>query len=190
MKLSPVSASSSAFWYGMRLWQPQQSAAGGDQAALDLGDAEFRGPRRHDQVGGEHHLGAARQRVALDGGDQRFPRRPFGEADAAAGNRDHLTGGEGLQVHARTEVATCAGDDRHREVVAVVEFVDRVGQTLADRQVHRVARFRPIDGDDENAPLALSSEFLPTHVALRFMRQILLEILTIGLTVERSGQPA
>ena len=93
--------------------QPQQAAARRHQTALDFGDTEFRGARRHDEVGGEHHFGAARQGIPLDGGDQRLPRRPFGEPDTAARNRDHLTGRERLQVHARTEVATCAGDDRH-----------------------------------------------------------------------------
>ena len=42
-----------------------------------------------------------------------------------------------------------------RQVGAVVEFVDRIGQTLTDRKVHRVARLRPIDGDDENPSAAL-----------------------------------
>ena len=120
------------------LLQAQQPAARGHQAALDLGDAELRGARRHDQVGGEHDLGAAGQRVALDRGDQRLARRPLGEADAPAGNRDDLTGGEGLQVHARAEVAARAGDHRDRQVRAVVEFVDRVGEALTDREVHRV----------------------------------------------------
>ena len=56
------------------LRQPQQSAAAGHQAALDLGNAERRVPRRHDQVGGQRQLGAAGQRIALDGSDQRLGR--------------------------------------------------------------------------------------------------------------------
>ena len=111
--------------------------------------------RRHDQVGGEHDLGAAGQRVALDGGDERLARRPLGEADAAAGDRDDLTCDERLEVHARAEVAARAGDDRRPTGRRVVEFVHRVGETLADGEVDRVARIRPIDGDDENASAAL-----------------------------------
>ena len=76
------------------------------------------------------------------------------------GNRDHLTGGERLQVHARTEVAARTGDHRHRQIVTAVELVDRIGQTLAHRQVHRVAQFRPIDRDDEYASLTLPQNLL------------------------------
>ena len=43
---SPVSASSIARWYGHPLRQAQQRAAGGDERALDLGDAELRARAR------------------------------------------------------------------------------------------------------------------------------------------------
>ena len=55
--------------------QPQQRAGGGDQPALDLGDAEARVARGHDQVARERDLEPAGQRVALDRGDQRLARR-------------------------------------------------------------------------------------------------------------------
>ena len=51
-------------------------------------------------------------------------------------------------------------DHRHGQLIAGVELVDRVGQTLADREIHRVARFRLIDRDDENEPPALSQNLL------------------------------
>ena len=136
------------------LRQSQQPTAGGDQATLDLGDAELGRTRGDHQVGRQHHLGAARQGVAFDGGDQRLARRPLGEADAAAGNRHYLSRGERLQIHPGTEIATGAGEHRDREVGVVVEFVDRVGQSLADRKVHRVARLGAIDGDDQDPALA------------------------------------
>jgi len=130
------------------LLQAQQRAARGHQAALDFGNAELRRARCHYQVSGEHDLGSAGQRVALDRRDQRLARGPLGEADAPTGNRDDLTCGEGLQVHARAEVAARAGDHRDRQVRTVVQFVDRVGETFTDREVHHVPRFGPIDRDD------------------------------------------
>ena len=78
--------------------QTQQLAAGGDQLRFTSGMPNFAELKdATPQVRRQHHLGAARQRV--DSRDERFPRRPLGEADTAAGNRDHLSGGEGLQIH-------------------------------------------------------------------------------------------
>ena len=114
--------------------QPEQSPAGRHQPAFDLGDAELGVLRRDHQIGGQHDLGAAGQRVAFDGGDHGLARRAFGESDAATRDGRNLTGHERLEVHARTEVAARARDDRHRELWAVVEFVHRVGETLRDRR--------------------------------------------------------
>ena len=121
-----------------------------------------------DQVGGQHDLGAAGQGVTLDGGDHGLAWRAFGEPDAATGDGGNLTGHEGLEVHARTEGSACAGHDRHREVSGVVEFVHRVGQTLRDGEVERVARLRPIDGDDQNPAAALGENLVATALSPQF----------------------
>jgi hypothetical protein len=56
--------------------------------------------------------------------------------------------------------ATRAGDHRDGQVRVLVQLVDRVGQALAHRQVHRIARFRPVDRDDKHAPVALRENFV------------------------------
>ena len=73
-----------ATWYGMRLGQPDEPAGRGDQAALDLRDAEARVARGDDQVAGQRDLEPAGQRVALDRGDQRLARRALRDAGEAA----------------------------------------------------------------------------------------------------------
>src|SRR5690606_15798203 len=57
-------------------------------------------------------------------------------------------GEERLQIHAAGEVAAGAGEHEHRHVLALVELVERGGDTLRHGRVDRVARLRPVDGDD------------------------------------------
>ena len=52
--------------------QAEQPARGGDQIALDLGDAEHRGARRDQQIARERDLGAAGERGSVDRGDDRL----------------------------------------------------------------------------------------------------------------------
>ena len=137
--------------------QAQQPTAAGHQPALDLGNAERRVLGRHDQIGGQRQLGAAGQRVALDGGDQRLDRRTLGEAHPAALDDGNLAAGERLEVHARTERAARAGHDAHRKPGVSVEPVHRVGQTMGHRGVDRVLGLGPVDGDDQN-PVPLFDE--------------------------------
>ena len=64
--------------------EAEQAARRGDQVALDLGDAEHGGRRRHHQVAGQDDLGPAGQRGPVDGGDDRLGALALDDAGEAA----------------------------------------------------------------------------------------------------------
>src|SRR5699024_12780374 len=68
--------------------QAQQSARGGGEAALHLGEAELGLARCDDEVTGENDLEAARECVAFDGRDEWLARRLLDDASEAASIED------------------------------------------------------------------------------------------------------
>src|SRR2546430_585834 len=81
-------------------------------------------------------------------------------ANAPPGDRADLTPGKGLQIQPRPRYPLRAADHRDGQFPALIEFVNRVGQTLADREVHCLTRVRPIDRDDKHAPAELRENFV------------------------------
>ena len=71
--------------------QAQQRAGGGDERALDLGDAEPGAPRGDDEVAGQRDLEAAGDREALDRRDERLARRALDDAGEPAAPRHRAT---------------------------------------------------------------------------------------------------
>ena len=131
--------------------QPDQTPRACDQTALDLRDAELGIVRRDDQVTGQCHLAAARQRPAFHGGDQRLARRGLRDpGEAPALDTDVLPGEERLQVHPRAERASRPGDDAHGQVVPPVELVKRLRHESRHRVIDRVPRLRPVDCHDRD----------------------------------------
>jgi hypothetical protein len=72
-------------------------------------------------------------------------------AEPAFGRAGVLALEERLEVHAGAERVAGTSEDRDNEVVAILELVDRGGDALGDRPVHRIACLRPIDRDHGDA---------------------------------------
>ena len=84
---SPVSASSIASVVGHARGRRSSAPRGGHERALDLRDAELGARGGDDQVAGQRDLEAARDREALDRGDERLARRALDDAREAAARR-------------------------------------------------------------------------------------------------------
>src|SRR6478672_8674393 len=90
----------------------QQSARAGDEATLDLRDAESRALGRDEQVAGQGDLEAARDREALHGRDERLARGALRDArEAAIVDVGPLSLDERTEIHARGEALAGAGED-------------------------------------------------------------------------------
>ena len=70
---------------------------------------------------------------------------------------------ERLEVHAGGEEAARAGEHAGPQLVGRVELVDRGGDPAGDGGVERVARLRPVDGDDLHGAAALDQDHLVGH---------------------------
>ncbi len=120
---------------------------------------------------------------------KRLARRAFGETRAATGNIGQLTRGERLEVHAGAEVSARTGEDRHRQLGGVVQFVHGIGEPLHHRKVERVTRFRTIDRDDERPTPTLPQNYFRHQIAPSLAKPDNPEKPTIGITVQ-SRHPA
>jgi hypothetical protein len=121
---------------------PRRRAAGGD-----------------DEVARQRDLQAARDREALDRGDERLVGRALGEAsEAAALDVGALAADERLEVHAGREVAAGAGEDPHLELGLAVELLQAGRDALGEREVDGVASVGPVQRDDEDAVAALGED--------------------------------
>src|SRR5436190_629548 len=136
--------------------EPQERAARGHERPLHLRDAELRRAAGHDQVAGERHLEPAGHGEPLDRRDQRLARRALRDAgEPAVAHIRRLALHEGLQVHARAEASAGPGEHSDAEAVGGVEVVERAGDALGKRAVHRVAGVGTVEGDDLDAAVAL-----------------------------------
>ena len=117
-----------------------------------------------DQVTGEGDLQPARDREALDGGDQRLARPALDDAgEAAVADPRALAGHERLEVHPGAEAGAGAGDDAHRQVAVGVELVERLRHPFGHREVDRIARLRAVERDEQHAVAALGEDGLVGH---------------------------
>ena len=146
--------------------QFHQAAGRRDEAALDLGNAELRTTMGDHHVARDHQFEPACQRIAFDSGDDRLGRALLRQPTEAAPFYDRaLAAQEALEVHARTEGAARAGQDRNAQIVFGIEPVERGGDAFRAGLVHRVLRVGAVDGDDENAVLHLGQNIV-AHVSL------------------------
>ncbi len=95
------------------LGESDQAPGRGDQSAAHLGEAEGRGVRRDREVGGEHQLGAAAERGAVDRGDHRLADRvvhhPGEPPRLGAGRVQALAPSDRLEVRAGAEGRLAGG---------------------------------------------------------------------------------
>ncbi len=140
----------------------------GKRPRRDLRDAEDRGLPCHPDVVGLEDLGSAREREALDGGDHRLPglevpqqRLPV-EVGVVGEPLLPLVGaesaGERLQVHARAEVAACAGDDGHPDRGVGVDLDPGVVHPSQHLQAEGVALLGAVQGDHRDRAAALEEQ--------------------------------
>src|SRR6185312_15391878 len=102
-----------------------------------------------EHVAGQRDLEPSRDRVTLQGGDDRLDRRLLDDAgETAAGDRGALTGQERLEVHTRAERPARAGDHPGHQGDVVVEPVHGRADGDGGLGVDRVAGVRAVDGDD------------------------------------------
>ena len=101
--------------------QADHSPGGGDQAALDLRQAEGSLLRGDDQVAGERDLGAAAHGVPVDRGDQGLADPVLGQAGEpplrVGGRGDDAARGDLLEIGAGAEGPARAGDDDRPHLV-------------------------------------------------------------------------
>ena len=129
-------------------------------AAIDQRDAEapaehpeHRIRRHHPQVGEQRQLEPAGHRVAFDGGDQRLAQLHPARPHRAVALRLQAVAafaafGHGVQVGAGTEGPAAAGEDRDACLRVLLELTQRGAQRVGGGAVDRVARLRPVEGDD------------------------------------------
>src|SRR5205807_6158284 len=67
-------------------------------------------------------------------------------------------GGEGLEVHARTEVAACAGEDGNAQLVVVLELLPRVVHHHEHLGREGVLSLRTIHGEGEDVAVAFDKQ--------------------------------
>ena len=119
--------------YGIWRGKPARGAAEREQAALGFPHAERRALARDADVGALEHLGATRDRIALDRGDQRL-RQPVVAQQrlpvrvvAARHDLLHLRVGRllahGDEVGAGREVAARTGEDRAADLGMLVDVL-------------------------------------------------------------------
>ena len=144
--------------------QAQERAAGRDERALDLGDAELGLAGGDDEVAGQRDLEPAGDGEALDRRDERLARGALGDArEPAVAHPRALAAHEGLEIHAGAEARAGAGDDADRKVALGVELVERRRHPFGQRQVDRVARVRAVERDEQHAVAALGEDGLVGH---------------------------
>src|SRR5436305_11331407 len=116
-----------------------------DEVPLDLWATELRSGCRDPYVAEERQLETPRDRVAVDGGDQRLRDRepqiptagtPWGPLAIRAWLSMHL-----FQIGAGREgSSSCAGDDSHPNVRIFIDRSQRIGDLLIHRAAHGVQR--------------------------------------------------
>src|SRR5215218_152557 len=144
--------------------QAQQCAAGGDETALDLRDAQLGLARGDDQVTRQCDLEPAGDGEALDRGDQRLVGRALRDAgEAPPLDVWALAAHERLEVHAGAEALARAGDHADLELPVAIELLERRRDALRKRGVYRVARVGSVEGDQQHAPAALGEYGLLAH---------------------------
>src|SRR5207249_6259128 len=112
----------------------------------------------HAQVTPQSQLQAARDRVALDRRDHRLV-----ELHARRSHRALASGGEPggpalrhlLEVEAGAEIASCSGEDRHRQRVVRFESLEAGDQLRGGGGVDGVAGAGTVDGHDGDRPVDL-----------------------------------
>ena len=79
-------------------------------------------------------------------------------------------GREGLEVHPRAEVAAGAGEDRHPQVVVVLQLLP--GVLHADQHLRRkgVLSLGPVHGEGEDVSVALDKQVSHSATLLTCMR--------------------
>ncbi len=131
--------------------ETEEATGGGDERTLHLGHPETSVGRRDDQITRQDDLGAAGQRRAVDGGDQRLGANPLDESGEPALLGAHLSSGaarDGLEIGARTEHRAGTGDDADPDVVVRFDVVDGGFDPLRNVAVDRVAGLGSVDGDE------------------------------------------
>ena len=138
--------------------QAEQAAGAGDERPLDLGDAERGGGGGDDQVAGQHDLGAAGQRRAVDGGDDRLgalaPARCRRSRPARSGGEPALP----ALISLRSAPAQNTGGSPVRMPTQMLSSASiwsiAVLDALGDGAVDGVAGLGAVDLDDrERSPL-------------------------------------
>ena len=156
---SPVRASSIARWYGIRRGRRSSAPAAATSPRLTSGmpkrASRAATMRSHDSATSKPPASAQPSTAAISG----LRGGALGDAgEAAVADVRALAGHERLQVHARAERAAGAGEDARAQRLVLVEPVERGGDALGDGQVDRVARLRPVDGDDEDLAVGLGAD--------------------------------
>ena len=124
----------------------------------------------HPQIAGQRHEEAAADGVALDHGHRRLGhgRKPPEHARDASFVAEsvlaRLEGEELSDVRPRGEgrVARPAQHE-HANLGILIELVAGVVQTFVHLEGHRVARGRPVQGLDRDAPVTLQQEIVADH---------------------------
>ena len=141
---------SSAIAFGSARGNRVEATRTGDEAALDLRQAEGDVLDRHDQVAGERNLGAACQRKAVDRGDPGFCARLVHETGEAFSSPAKAAGGirRSLPFGAAAErLVARAGEDHHPDAWILLGVEHRALETLRDVAIDRVARIGTVDRD-------------------------------------------
>ena len=125
---------------------------------------------RDDQIARQRDLQPARHRKPLDRGDQGLARGTLGDARKASVARvGPLARDERLEVHAGAEALAGAGEHADGQPRVVVELVERVGDSLRDGCVDRVALIGAVDRDQEDPVPTLGQDgFVVAHAANNF----------------------
>ena len=136
--------------------QPRQllrAAAAGEDADLDLGQAEAGAFAGNDDVGAQRQFKSAAERVAFDGGDHRLravhDRAPVflqvARHDLDRAGFRHLA-----DVGAGREHRVRAGDDQAADRWVGGVARDLVGEPRAHLEIERIAHLRPVEPEHDN----------------------------------------
>ena len=148
--------------------EPLGAAGAGEEAELDLGDAEARVVGRHPEVAREGELEPAAERGAVDRGDRRL--RVLLEPVEDVGERAHepreaggaVEPGQLADVGAGAERPPLAGDHERAHAVVGLEVDQRGVERGEGVGADRVETIGPAQRDDRDRALA---SFDPQHVA-------------------------
>jgi hypothetical protein len=155
--------------------EADRGAADREQSAPDLEQAEGGGLGGDADVGALEHLGAARDAVPLDGGDDRLARAVvaqhrlpvqvgIGPEAVAVPLPRHAVPGEGLEVHPGAEAAARPREHDGADRVVGVGLGPAVVEADQHRQRERVLRLRPVEREHQCGALAPHGEvFRPSH---------------------------